>query len=154
LNNFPTLVSPPNDRSNLSIEHQKNILNQNPSVNIYNTNNHYEPLTPQTLPFDTYPSQNNSKAINQILPPATNVLMNTPQTPLTYSSNSINKSSSSTLVNLLHQKRPILVDQPIPQEKQTTSVKQTRKSPQKKTENKRLSTLNNLQVNSNQTYFY
>ena len=33
---FPTLVSPPNDRSSLSIEHQKNILNQNTSnVNVF-----------------------------------------------------------------------------------------------------------------------
>ena len=27
LNNFPTLVSPPTDRPNLSIEHQKNMSN-------------------------------------------------------------------------------------------------------------------------------
>lgn len=126
-------------------------------MNIYN-NNHYEPLTPQTLPFDTYPSQNNNKTINQILPSTTNVLINSPQTPLSYSSNSMNKPSS-TLVNLLHQKRPTLVEQSISQEKQTTSIKKTRKTTQKKTQTKQLSTVlninnnNNLQVNSNEIIF-
>ena len=125
-------------------------------INIYNNPNHYEPLTPQTLPFDTYPSQNNSKTINQILPSTTNVLINSPQTPLTYTSNTINKpsSSSSTLVNLLHQKRPTLVEQSISQEKRITTVKQTRKSPQKKTQTKRLATNNDIQVNSNPIFTF
>jgi hypothetical protein len=119
------------------------------SMNIYNSS-HYEPLTPQPLPFDTYPSQTlpNGKNINQIMSSTTNALMNTPQTTATYSSNSMNKPSSSTLVNLLHQKRSPLIDQSITQEKPKTSVKQTRKSPQKKTQTKRLTTANNdIQVN-------
>jgi hypothetical protein len=35
LNNFPTLVSPPHDRSSLPIGHQKTILNQNPTNVIF-----------------------------------------------------------------------------------------------------------------------
>jgi hypothetical protein len=73
-----------------------------------------------------------------------NVLMNTPQTSLTYSPSSINQpSSSSTLVNLLHQKRTVLLDQSVTQEKQKTSGRQTRKSPQKKPVTKRLTSVNN-----------
>ncbi len=114
-------------------------------MNIY-TNTHYEPLTPQTLPFDTYPSQTlpSGKTINQVMSSTANVLMNTPQTSLTYSSSSINQpSSSSTLVNLLHQKRTVLLDQSVTQEKQKTSGRQTRKSPQKKPVTKRLTSVNN-----------
>jgi len=120
-------------------------------MNIY-TNTHYEPLTPQTLPFDTYPSQTlpSGKTINQVMSSTANVLMNTPQTSLTYSSSSINQpssssssSSSSTLVNLLHQRRPVLLDQSVTQEKQKTSGRQTRKSPQKKPVTKRLTSVNN-----------
>jgi hypothetical protein len=74
-----------------------------------------------------------------------NVLMGTPQTTVTYSSSSINQpsSSSSTLVNLLHQKRTVLLDQSLTQEKPKTSVRQTRKSPQKKTLTKQLTPVNN-----------
>src|SRR5437764_1178588 len=106
-------------------------------MNIYN-NNHYEPLTPQTLPFDTYSPQSLSNG--KIISPSSNVLMNTQQS---YSSNSIKKqsSSSSTLVNLLHQKHLPLIDQSISQEKSKTSIKQTRKSSQKKPVTKRLSTV-------------
>ncbi|CAF1443117.1 unnamed protein product, partial [Rotaria sordida] len=161
LNGFPRLVTPPTDHSTLTIEHQKNILNRNTtnmtvteltSMNIYN-NNHYEPLTPQTLPFDTYSPQSLSKSINNnnnnnnnnnikpLIPSSTNVIMNTQPTTIIYASSSINKptSSSSTLVNLLHQKRPSsLLDQSVSnnsltKEKHTKSVKQTRKQPQKKT---------------------
>ncbi|CAF3142913.1 unnamed protein product [Rotaria sp. Silwood2] len=170
LNHFPRLVTPPTDPSTLTIEHQKSILNRNTStmnineltpISMYN-NNHYEPLTPQTLPFDTYSSQNLSKTINnnnnknmkQIIPSSTNVIMNTQPTTLSYPSNSINKPtssspSSSTLVNLLHQKRPsTLLDQPVlnkssSKEKQTVSVKQTRKQPQKKTQTKQFLSVNN-----------
>ncbi|CAF3932113.1 unnamed protein product [Rotaria sordida] len=121
------------------------------SMNIYN-NNHYEPLTPQTLPFDTYSPQSLSKSINNnnnnnnnnnikpLIPSSTNVIMNTQPTTIIYASSSINKpTSSSTLVNLLHQKRPSsLLDQSVSnnsltKEKHTKSVKQTRKQPQKKT---------------------
>jgi len=131
-------------------------------INIYNTN-HYEPLTPQTLPFDTYsPSSlskpiNNSKNINQFIPSRTNAIMNTPQTTSTYLPSSMNKpSSSSTLVNLLHQKRPELMDQSVthttlPKDK----PKQTRKSSQRKTQTKRLSTAyNNIQVNLSQIFAF
>ena len=129
------------------------------TLNLYNTNP-YEPLTPQTLPFDTYPLQSlskpliNGKNINQIISSSTNVLMNTPQTPLTYSSGSINKPAS-TLVNLLHQKRSPLVDQPISREKQSPSVRQPRKSTQKKAPPKRSVSINNnnIQVNLNETFF-
>ncbi|CAF5186748.1 unnamed protein product, partial [Rotaria sp. Silwood1] len=96
-------------------------VNELTSINIYN-NNHYEQLTSQTLPFDTYSPQslpksnhnnnNNNKTIKQIMPSSKNSIMNTPPPPpttLSYTSSSINKpiSSSSTLVNLLHQKRPL-----------------------------------------------
>ncbi|CAF0902970.1 unnamed protein product [Adineta steineri] len=168
LHHFPTLVSPPNDRSTLSIVHQKNLLNQNNShinvnnlnqMNIYN-NNHYEPLTPQTLPFDTYsPSTlskpiGNDKNITQLISSSssssspTNIMINTPQTPSTYLSAMINKSSpSSTLVSLLHQKRSPLIEQSVSpstmsKEKQTKSVRNTRKPAQKKTQTKRLATVN------------
>ncbi|CAF3570841.1 unnamed protein product [Rotaria sp. Silwood1] len=171
LNDFPRLVTPPVDHSTLAIEHQKNILTRNTptmnvneltSINIYN-NNHYEQLTSQTLPFDTYSPQslpksnhnnnNNNKTIKQIMPSSKNSIMNTPPPPpttLSYTSSSINKpiSSSSTLVNLLHQKRPLaLLDQPVsnnssPKEKQTTSIKQTRKQPQKKILTKQILSVN------------
>ncbi|CAF4265466.1 unnamed protein product, partial [Rotaria magnacalcarata] len=82
--------------------------------------NHYEPLTPQTLPFDTYPSQtlskskNNNKTSKQIIPTTSNVMMSASQAPSSYSLTSINKPTSSTLVNLLNQKRPAsLLEQPI-----------------------------------------
>jgi hypothetical protein len=122
----------------------------------------YEPLTPQTLPFDNYSPQalSNGKNSNQIMSSSTNALLNTPQSTATYSSNSMNQpsSSSSTLVNLLHQKRTTLIDQPVSQEKQKTQTKQTRKSAQKKTTIKRLATTNdnnnNMQLpNPTQTMF-
>ena len=131
-------------------------------MTIYNTN-HYEPLTPQTLPFDTYPPSTLSKPvirgknINQLIPSTTNVIINTPQTTSNYLSRPTNQpppsSSSSTLVNLLHQRRPELIDQSVTQitlakEKQTKSIKQTRKNPQKKTQTKRLSTANNNDNNN------
>ncbi len=134
-------------------------------ISIYNTN-HYEPLTPQTLPFDTYsPSSlskpiNNAKNINQFIPSRTNVIMNTSQPTSTYLPSSMNKPSSSTLVNLLHQKRPELMDQSVthttlPKDKQNQSVKQTRKSSQRKTQTKRLSTTNNnIQVNLSQAFAF
>jgi hypothetical protein len=61
-------------------------------------------------------------------------------------------------VNLLHQKRTTLIDQPVSQEKQKTQTKQTRKSAQKKTTIKRLATTNdnnnNMQLpNPTQTMF-
>ncbi|CAF1120674.1 unnamed protein product [Adineta ricciae] len=152
LNHFPTLVSPPNDRSILPMGHQKSLLNQttthmnvndlNP-MNIYNST-HYEPLTPHSLPFDTYSptsmskSINNSKNINQTISSSspTNVMINTPQTPSTsYLPPVMNKPS--TLVNLLQQKHPSLVERSPPENKTT---KQTRKTPQRKTQTKRLST--------------
>ncbi|CAF3505184.1 unnamed protein product [Rotaria socialis] len=162
LNEFPRLVTPPTEHANLSIEHQKNILNRNTtnmnvnqltSMNIYN-NNHYEPLTPQTLPFDTYPSRTLSKSKNnnttskQIIPTTSNVMMSTPQTTLSYSSTLINKPTSSTLVNLLNQKRPAsLLEQAVSnnsslKEKSITPGKQARKQSQNKTQTKRLLSLN------------
>ncbi len=109
-------------------------------MNLYN-NTHYQPLTPQNLPFDTYPPQSlsNVKNNNRIMSTSSNALINPPQT-------TVNKSSS-TLVNLLHQKRPLLIDQPAPQEKQNISVKQSRKSTQKKTVTKQLSTVNHIRIN-------
>ncbi|CAF3758967.1 unnamed protein product [Rotaria magnacalcarata] len=162
LNEFPRLVTPPTEHANLPIEHQKNIHNRNTtnmnvnqltSMNIYN-NNHYEPLTPQTLPFDTYPSQtlskskNNNKTSKQIIPTTSNAMMSASQAPSSYSLTSINKPTSSTLVNLLNQKRPAsLLEQPISnnsslKEKSITSGKQARKQPQKKTQAKRPLSLN------------
>ncbi|CAF5200555.1 unnamed protein product [Rotaria magnacalcarata] len=128
-------------------------VNQLTSMNIYN-NNHYEPLTPQTLPFDTYPSQtlskskNNNKTSKQIIPTTSNAMMSASQAPSSYSLTSINKPTSSTLVNLLNQKRPAsLLEQPISnnsslKEKSITSGKQARKQPQKKTQAKRPLSLN------------
>ncbi|UJR08576.1 hypothetical protein I4U23_012835 [Adineta vaga] len=151
---FPTLVSPPNDRTTLAINHPKTLLNQNTShmnvnnlasMNIYNTN-HYEPLTPHSLPFDSYsPSSitkavNNGTNLNQMMSSSspTNIMVNTPQTPSTYSSSSMNKSS--TLVNLLHQNHSSLTDQSSTHNK---TLKQTRKPSQRKTQIKRLSTVTN-----------
>lgn len=88
--------------------------------------------------------------MNQIMPMTANVLMNTPQTSVTYLSNSMNKPSS-TLVNLLHQKRTILIEPSVIPEKPKITVKQPRKSPQKKPVAKQLTTTvnnnNNIQVN-------
>lgn len=147
LNPFPTLVSPPN-------EHQKNHLNSNSSnmstnalmpLNLY-PNPPYEPLTPQTNPLDTYPTHNisNSKHMNQIISSPSNIRIETPQPTLTYSSNKPtppppppSSSVTSTLVNLLNQKRPIIAEQKLLQEQPKSTAKQTRKPAQKKTATKR-----------------
>jgi hypothetical protein len=127
-------------------------MNELTPMNIYNSHQ-YEPLTPQTLPFDTYSPQtlSNGKNIAQINPSSA---LNTSQSTVTYSSSSNNKTSS-TLVNLLHQKRPALIDPPVSQEKPKTSGKQTRKTAQKKTIKQVVTTNdnnNNIQLpNSTQT---
>lgn len=96
----------------------------------------------QYQPFDNYSSQALS-----------NTMITTPPA-LTYVSNSVNNKSttSSTLVNLLHQKRPTLIEQSSMQGKPTTPTKQTRKSTPKKPVVKRLATSttsNTIQVISN-----
>lgn len=116
-------------------------------MNIYNPN-HYEPLTPQTLPFDGYSpvSVNNSKNVNQLISSSpSSMIVTTPQTPSSYHPKSLNSSAtSSTLVNLLHQKRPLLLEaSPSPStrasEQPRKPSKQPRKAPQRKTDAKRFS---------------
>lgn len=127
----------------------------------------YESVTSHTVPFRAYPPQtlskpmNSNKSIKTTIPSSSslNVTMNTPPPPsaLNYPPNPINKSTSSTLVNLLHQKHPTTVEQPVPNnppinEKPTTPLKQTRKQPQKK-QIKRLAPVNNdIQLNVNKTF--
>jgi hypothetical protein len=128
-------------------------------MNMYN-NNQYEPLTPQTLPFDTYSPQNLSNK-NMSMAPSSSVIINTPQSATTYTSSKTNKSPSpSTLVDLLHRKRPVqppplvqsVTHQPLKKEKQT-------KKSSKKTqiEIKQLPTVisnNILQVNLYDLYYF
>lgn len=131
-------------------------------MNIYSSNQ-YRPLTPQSLPFDAYPpqalSKSNNASVQQLMSSSNNGLMTTPPPPkaqpsLKFSTNSVAKTTSSTLVNLLHQKRhATVVDQALPnnsttKEKQATPVKQTRKRTQKKSTPKRLMPLEEeIQVN-------
>ena len=126
-----------------------------------NNSNSYSSLTPQTLSFNTYSSQNLSKSTNnngntkQIMSSSKNNIMNTPVIGFSYSSNSTNKpTSSSTLVNLLHQGRSVPLDQTISnntlsKEKTKSSIKRTRKQTPKHVQTKRSIPIDdNIQVNS------
>ena len=118
-----------------------NVNELNP-MNIY-TNHSFERLTPENLPFNTYSSRTLS---NSMVSTSSNVLLNTTSPTLAYVSNSSTKPSS-TLVNLLHQKRPGLIESSArTPEKSKTSTKQTRKSTAKKPVVKRLINTTTIQV--------